>query len=325
LYNSLFTELVNYTKYHFGDEEQIMFRTGVDARHISAHLHAHQAFLHDITLQRNSITSHRLEDSQSLLDYLVHWLAYHILGMDQNMARQVQAIQRGSTAAEAYEVEEKASADNTEPLLNALAGLVKQISRRNQQLYELTISLEQKVEERTRQLQVANDHLQELALTDTLTGLPNRRQARRQLSLYWQEAISDNIPLACMMIDADHFKEVNDQYGHDAGDFVLRELARTLRDTVRNDDIVCRLGGDEFFIICLHTTLDGSWHLAEQLRAKVSCMQVQTGPGVWKGSISIGVAERTAGMATYDELIKHSDDALYLAKQAGKNCVRKFQ
>ena len=119
-----------------------------------------------------------------LLDFLMHWLAYHILGMDQNMARQVLARLRGSTSTEAYAAEEKASAGKTEPLLTALTGLVQQISIRNQQLYELTVSLEQKMEERTRQLHEANEQLQELALTDTLTGLPNRRQAMRQLSLY---------------------------------------------------------------------------------------------------------------------------------------------
>jgi len=323
--DGLFTELLDYAVYHFRNEEQIMADSGIDTRHIESHKQAHHLFLEDITLQRKSITSPNAEASQMLLDFLVHWLAYHILGMDQNMARQVLAIQRGRSAAEAYEAEEKATAGNTEPLLTALTGLVQQISRRNQQLYDLTVSLEQKVEERTRQLQVANEHLQELALTDALTNLPNRRQAMRQLSLYWQDSIKRHMPLACMMIDADHFKEVNDQYGHDAGDSVLIELARTLKESVRNDDIVCRLGGDEFFIICVHTSMDGAFHLAEQLRNRVAALHVQTGSGVWNGSVSVGVAEKTTGMEAYEELIKYSDTALYLAKAAGKNCVRKFQ
>jgi hemerythrin len=124
------------------------------------------------------------------------------------------------------------------------------------------------------------------------------------------------------MIDADHFKEVNDTYGHDAGDSVLIKLAKTLQHSLRNDDIVCRLGGDEFFVICPNTDREGGMYIAELTRKVVSELRVHTGGEPWHGSVSIGVASRSPDMESCDELIKAADKCLYAAKEAGKNCVR---
>ena len=160
----------------------------------------------------------------------------------------------------------------------------------------------------------------------------------QSLARYWEEAKASGKPLVCMMIDADHFKEVNDLYGHDAGDRVLKELALTLRHAFRNDDMVCRLGGDEFLVICPKTALDGGLHIAEQTRQTVADLSVETGGEPWHGSISIGVAASApaldAGssgadssaermvMTSHEALIKQADRSVYAAKAAGKNCVR---
>jgi hemerythrin len=138
----------------------------------------------------------------------------------------------------------------------------------------------------------------------------------------WSESIESDTLLACMMIDADHFKEVNDTYGHDAGDVVLCELAKTLQHAVRNDDIVCRLGGDEFLIICPDTDQDGGMHIAELARKAVSALRVSTGDGVWNGSISVGLAARSPDMESHEDLIKAADKSVYEAKRDGRNCVR---
>lgn len=131
--------------------------------------------------------------------------------------------------------------------------------------------------------------------------------------------------MACMMIDADGFKVINDSYGHDAGDVVLRQLARCLRNSVRNDDVVCRLGGDEFLIVCGHTTLAGALITAEKLRREVSTLRVSAGDGIWNGSVSVGVAERTPSLKTFEELLKLADEAVYAAKRNGRNCVATVQ
>lgn len=125
-----------------------------------------------------------------------------------------------------------------------------------------------------------------------------------------------------MMIDADGFKKINDQYGHDAGDEVLRELSRQLRYALRTDDVVCRLGGDEFLVICPATSLAGAMHAAEVLRQEIAKLQVAvSGGGHWQGSISVGVAVRTAAMQGPEDLIRAADDGVYIAKRNGRNRV----
>jgi hemerythrin len=133
--------------------------------------------------------------------------------------------------------------------------------------------------------------------------------------------VRDGTPLACLMIDADGFKVINDTHGHDAGDAVLRALSAQLQHAVRTDDIVCRLGGDEFLIICTGTPLSGALKLAEAVRSEVAALRVPAGAGVWRGSISIGVAARTDAMKGVDDLMKEADLGLYAAKRNGRNCV----
>ncbi len=319
---SIFSELSDYTHYHFQEEETMMAQIGIDRRHLDAHIEAHHNFLEEITVLYAGVSPDNINAAKHLLSMLTHWLAYHILGSDQNMARQIKAIRSGLSPSEAYDAEEQKRNDATEPLLAALNGLFQQVSARNKELIQLNQSLEATVTARTKALSEANRHLEELALTDVLTRLPNRRHAMRRLANLWDEALQEKTPLVCMMIDADHFKEVNDTYGHDAGDLVLCELAKTLQHAVRNDDIVCRLGGDEFFVICPNTDIKGGLHAAEVILQAVLALRVPTGDGAWYGSISIGVAVRTSDMKNYEELIKAADESIYIAKKDGKGCVR---
>lgn len=319
---SLYKKLGDYAAYHFQEEEKLMHEVEIDARHLDRHVNMHKHFLDDVSSIYSSISLDDLDRAKSFLQFLTHWLAYHILGQDQDMAKQTKAIQSGLSPRDAYNKMEQERTTATAPLLEALNGLFEQVSMRNKELKELNESLEAKVALRTRELSEANRHLEELSLTDMLTGLPNRRHAIRCLSSLWQDAIQKDMPLTCMMIDADHFKEVNDIYGHEAGDFVLMELARKLQHSLRNDDVVCRLGGDEFFIICPNTDKKGGMCIAECTRKAVSELRVPTGGEPWHGSISIGVASRSSDMQRYDELIREADRGVYAAKDAGKNCVR---
>jgi len=316
--DALFRELIDYTDYHFSEEERMMRRAGLDRRHVDRHSDSHRRFLHDIKLLKNGDGAQARDIASRTLDYLVYWLSYHILGQDQNMARQIESVNSGLDASAAFEAQERAQDAAVEPLLQTLNALLTQLFSRNQSLQELNRSLELRVDERTRALSEANARLKALSLEDALTGLSNRRHAMLQLEALWGECEV----LAALMIDADNFKQVNDHHGHAAGDAVLQELAKTLKHSVRTDDLVFRLGGDEFLVLCPNTDLAGAGTVAEHLRQCVGALHVATGDGFWTSSISIGIAGRTASMQDRHELMKAADDSVYRAKRAGRNCIR---
>jgi hemerythrin len=319
--NTIFAELVDYTNYHFREEETMMAEMALDRRHIEFHRSEHAHFVAEVVQLRESVVAENQRTLQPVLGFLVHWLAYHILGVDQSMARQVDAIGRGSTAEAAFVGELDHIKGSTEPLVRALHGLLRLVSQRNEELRENNRLLETRVSERTEALGEANRQLGVVAMTDALTGIPNRRHAITMLARAWDESFIDGRPLACLMIDADHLKTINDTHGHDAGDEVIKGVANRLRDASRTDDVVCRLGGDEFLIIAPATPLDGALQLAEKIRGSVAELRISAGAGAWQGSVSIGVAVRGGGMQAPEELIKAADQAVYVAKAAGRNVV----
>lgn len=191
-----------------------------------------------------------------------------------------------------------------------------------QQLREHENQLAQKVAERTAELEQMNGKLQQLATTDPLTGLANRNAMYQQLSQAMARAKRQGSSLALLYLDLDGFKTVNDKFGHLAGDKVLFEISERLRDAVRETDLICRIGGDEFLLIC-----EGLTHgailvqLTERLLQHVQqpfyhgTEQIQLG-------VSIGVAISSAGETAAEALIDAADRAMYDAKAAGKNCVQ---
>ena len=172
------------------------------------------------------------------------------------------------------------------------------------------------------ELAVANRRLANAALTDLLTGLPNRRSAMDQLEQAWSAASRSGLSLAVMVVDIDHFKHINDTYGHAAGDRVLREAAAILRASARREDSVCRIGGEEFLVICPNTDLDSAMYSAERLRANLSAKRITIGQTEKTLTVSIGVATREPGTVDMDALVSLADQALYAAKEAGRNQVR---
>jgi diguanylate cyclase (GGDEF)-like protein len=171
------------------------------------------------------------------------------------------------------------------------------------------------------ELAVANRRLQQAALTDPLTGLPNRRYAMERLEQEWAANARTQRPLTCMVVDIDGFKQINDSYGHDSGDVVLRQVATVLRKEARAEDVICRLGGEEFLVICPDTPLGAALHLAERLRLGVSRARSANGSISHSATVSIGVCQRESTMSHMDEFIKAADNALYDAKRAGRNRV----
>jgi len=171
------------------------------------------------------------------------------------------------------------------------------------------------------ELAVANRRLANAALTDLLTGLPNRRSAMDQLEQAWSAAVRSGLPLSVMVVDIDHFKQINDTYGHSTGDLVLREAAATLRAAARREDSVCRIGGEEFLVICPNTDLKSAMQSAERLRSNLSAKRIAIGQMDKTITVSIGVAMREPGTVDLDALVSTADQALYAAKDAGRNQV----
>ncbi|QFU23633.1 GGDEF domain-containing protein [Shewanella eurypsychrophilus] len=313
-------ELWDYTQNHFSDEELLMTHKGVDERHIKEQIKEHQYFLNEILSYQASISIQDRDTLKSLLKFLTQWLAFHILGADQNMAKQITAIDSGMTPMQAYRLEQTQTSNATTPLLTALNSLFEQVCDQNQQLKILNHSLEDKVNARTQALIDANKHLEKLSNTDSLTGLFNRRYAMEQLSQLWGQSQHEQHTLACILIDADDFKSVNDTFGHDAGDIVLCELARHLTHHLRTDDLICRLGGDEFIVISPNTQLSDIKQLAAKLHDEIANIKIALGEHYWLSSISVGVAVQTPHMAHYHDLIKQADKSLYQAK-AREICI----
>jgi len=170
-------------------------------------------------------------------------------------------------------------------------------------------------------LEKANATLKRMATTDELTALTNRREALRLLNEMWARATRYERPLACILGDIDHFKSINDAYGHAAGDRVLQEVARALADATRTEERVCRVGGEEFLILCPDVDVAAAAAAAERLRRTVERCSVAFKDTTIRLSISLGVAERTAGMVDPDALLQRADQALYEAKRQGRNRV----
>jgi len=162
----------------------------------------------------------------------------------------------------------------------------------------------------------------ELALIDPLTGLPNRRYMEAHLGVLVQQAGATGRPLSLLVSDIDHFKAINDTYGHDAGDGVLREFAGRLRRNVRSMDLACRIGGEEFVIAMPDTMLERARQVGERLRACVADepFAVEGGARLMV-TTSVGVATLARAVDGVEALFRRADQALYAAKRAGRNRV----
>lgn len=167
----------------------------------------------------------------------------------------------------------------------------------------------------------ANNKLAVMASCDPLTGLYNARAYYALCENAISQAQRSNQPVVMLFIDLDHFKSINDQYGHEAGDIVLKEVAAALRSGVRTSDAVGRIGGEEFCVLLPGTDLDGGKMLAEKLRMDVEYLMPDIGSQCLRVTASIGVAGGHAQVQSFVEIQKQADQAMYQAKRAGRNRV----
>ena len=169
------------------------------------------------------------------------------------------------------------------------------------------------------ELAISNRRLERTAMTDLLTGLPNRRAGMEALEKAWSTSLRTSQPMAALIIDIDHFKQINDRYGHAAGDRVLQTVANALQSAARKHDSVSRMGGEEFMVICNDADHKSALVVAERLLMTIRSIKVSFEGKEIRTSISIGVANREVGMTSAEEMVHSADKALYSAKHSGRD------
>ena len=201
-----------------------------------------------------------------------------------------------------------------------LAGITIDVTERKQadeKIKEANKLLANQLDE----IKMLQENLHKQVIRDHLTGLFNRRYLYETFDREFARAKRENYPLSVMMIDLDHFKEINDTYGHQVGDEVLVSLGNLLQRSIRQGDIACRYGGDEFLIIMPGIHEEDAEQRAETLRHEVKNIPINSSKEKAFVTVSIGIAVYPKHGNDLDHIVKASDDALYEAKHAGRNRV----
>ncbi|TVQ71844.1 MAG: GGDEF domain-containing protein [Oceanospirillales bacterium] len=172
-----------------------------------------------------------------------------------------------------------------------------------------------------RELSLSHRQQQLLALTDQLTELPNRRAAMDVLERAWKLTHRKKTACSLLIIDIDHFKTINDSFGHDIGDEVLKGFSKILKKSTRGEDTVARIGGEEFLLICPDMPIRDALITAERLRKTIENSKITTGDHVINLTTSIGISRTEKAMMSKEDLIISADKALYAAKKNGRNCI----
>ncbi len=193
----------------------------------------------------------------------------------------------------------------------------------NQTLIQMTLQTQIQVQE----IKKENAHLQQAATTDGLTGVANRARFNEFLEEQFSRAFKLQRPLAILFLDIDHFKSVNDTYGHQAGDEVLKRIGKLLKLAVRNIDLAARYGGEEFALVLTETESNAAAQIADEVRLAIAAERIVVEGRPIPITASIGVAgtDRLRIFTNAQHLTHSADRAVYAAKQAGRNCVRLFR
>jgi len=209
--------------------------------------------------------------------------------------------------------------DEVAQLSQSMQSMTQSLLQREHQLKTLNQTLEQQVLQRTEALEAANRQLEQLATRDALTGLYNRRSFDEKLKECVHNSKRSGRSFALLVLDADHFKRVNDTHGHNTGDAVLQQLARLLTENTRNTDFVARYGGEEFVLLLPETAhAEEATTVAEKVRTAV---EQASFADVGRLTVSIGISLWDPRSPGSKDLFHRADEALYLAKSSGRNRV----
>ncbi len=207
-----------------------------------------------------------------------------------------------------------------EVLENSEDSCKDEVNELKHSIYNMAVSLKSAFEE----LEKKKSELEQLAYYDPLTGLPNRRFFFDHANLIFENSKRYGTPFSLLVMDIDFFKKINDTYGHDAGDLVLKSFADVLRKSIRQSDLPARFGGEEFVLLMSNTNLQQAKVVAERIRTNFQNSLIVYEGNEIKATLSGGLASFPAGVEKIDELIKMADEALYKAKESGRNRIEVY-
>ena len=307
---------------HFADEERLMQHAGLDPRHTAQHFELHRQFMEQVATMWAARGA--LQDpAQSLVGFLTSWLGLHILGVDQSMARQIEGLRQGQTAAQAYEQELQAHDQGVQALIRMVGRLYQVLSEQNAELAQANATLEERVTLRTQELAEANQRLAAMARIDGLLQIANRGYFDECLPQACAAAVRRQQPLGVLMIDVDQFKRYNDTYGHPAGDACLQAVARAVNQALpRSTDMLARYGGEELVVLLPDTDAQGTATVAQRIVEQVAALALEHRSSSVAAHVTVSVGA-VAQIPLYanagPQLIAAADSALYAAKEGGRN------
>ena len=250
------------------------------------------------------------------------WM-FFILGVPLNrIIKHINQITKGDIDVQEIDVgHRKDELGELGVAFNSMHGTIK---RQIKELNAHRDLLEQEVQERTRDLERAYQKLEAISKTDELTGLPNRRDMNETVGNEVERARRTQKPFCFIFMDIDHFKKINDTYGHACGDVVLKSVAQTIRGLLRKYDVFARYGGEEFLTLLPETDLAGATIVAERFRKKIEAMSVQYADITIKVTVTLGVSKFDPRLGA-ERSIQLADKALYQGKEGGRNQVIVWQ
>lgn len=244
-----------------------------------------------------------------------YWLAGVFSRPIEKLAKAAEQVAQGE---ENVEFAVGSSLEEVRHLSQALRSMMTNLALKRRALEHANDNLERQVLARTAELEQANSALQQLTVKDALTSIANRRAADEKLHTLFAMLQRAAQHYAVLLLDIDHFKRINDNFGHDVGDQVIRRVAILLQSQLRESDMVARYGGEEFIVILPGSTLAGALIIAEKLCSSVAADRL---PEVGQVTVSIGVAQASAGHDHAETVVRLADAAMYQAKRAGRNRV----
>lgn len=302
---TVFQKLEHYSVYHFESEESLMRDHGVCEKDYQEHCRSHRAFVTLLQQARGLVATCPDEVVQQLTAYLLKWLVFHIGGEDMRMAHAIVA-----RSGEGRSIPEVPTWKLDGTLVSMVNDLYDDLGQRTLEMLRLNT-----------QLRDEHERFHRLAHFDALTGLPNRLLFRIRAEQALNLARQQGARLAFLYLDLNRFKPVNDEYGHDVGDALLKELALRLQACIRDHDIACRQGGDEFLVLL--TEVSAFSHVCQVSRRisqalgrsyVINDLPLRVG-------VSIGVSYFPDHGEDLDTLVSCADGAMYLAKAQGGGCA----